>query len=640
MRIRTLHQASLAVAIVLVIGLAVASWLITAKLSKVSLSQKRAQIAANDISELLVLTHEYALYGEERAAQQWRVKYAAILLILEAGANDTIPVPPNAISEAKLLTTLFQQLVAVPPHKSDLQSRQQNLLLNRLHAGTQILADSIYTWGITTTGLREQTEHTYRILANTIPILMLLILAFITFLLNHRMLRPLSRLLQAVHATAQGDLSVRSATGTDDELGELSRTFDAMAIDLVAEMKQEIAERQKYERELELSREAATAGNRAKSEFLANMSHEIRTPMNGIMGMAQLLEYTQLTTEQQEYLRGIITSSENLLSLINDVLDLSKIESGKIELEQRNFSLRESVKDVIRAQLSLIHGKGLGIHSDIPAEVPDNLTGDQLRLKQILLNLLSNAIKFTTKGSIRVSVAVTERHDDIVLLTIGITDSGIGIASESIKKIFSPFVQADASTTRRYGGTGLGLAICVKLAELMGGSIRAESSEGVGSTFFLQLPFVVNEAVVTDHERITGYRPPLLRDGPPLRILLVDDQDINLLLAVSILRKAGHAVVEAHDGREAVEKWESDTFDAILMDIQMPVMSGIEATRTIREREKEVGGHIPIIAVTARALNEERDHIRRQGFDGYVAKPFVLTEMFDEIKRCTTPARP
>ncbi|NVN98052.1 MAG: response regulator [Geobacteraceae bacterium] len=376
---------------------------------------------------------------------------------------------------------------------------------------------------------------------------------------------------------------------------------------------------------------AAESANRAKSNFLANMSHEIRTPMNGLIGMVELLESTSLTDEQQKYLEVIRISSGNLLSLISEILDLSKIESSMMELEQLMFSLRESVSTIVKSQIFLAQNKGLSLEIEFAENLPDIVTGDQLRLKQVLLNLIGNAIKFTDQGGITISVVLQKRDGDTGFFRFNVADTGIGIKSDAINNIFDPFSQADSSTTRKYGGTGLGLTICKKLTELMGGEVSVESVEGKGSTFHISIPFIVNENETISTERIPIHDQAVPETGP-LHILLAEDNEINRDLFTIILKQAGHSLVIATNGMEAVEQWEKGGQDIIIMDVQMPGMDGVEATRIIRQ--KEAGSHIPIIALTAHAMSADREKFLQLGFDGYVSKPFNSSRLKEEIARC------
>ncbi len=396
----------------------------------------------------------------------------------------------------------------------------------------------------------------------------------------------------------------------------------------------DITDRKEFEREREKARELAETASRTKGEFLANMSHEIRTPLNSILGMVQLLAFTPMTEDQQECLQAIRSSSDSLLSLINNILDLSKVESGRMELEQRDFGLRALLQEVIGMQAPLIQGKALRLALNVPEEVPEHLVGDPLRLKQILLNLFGNAVKFTNDGGIRIAVEVHDNGGEKRILRFAVTDTGIGIPPEMLSRIFEPFTQADSSTTRRYGGTGLGLSICTRMAELMGGRVWAESMPGAGSTFFLEVPFAVRESERPVNE--AGETGPALirRTSMPLRFLLVDDQQTNRLVVSRILKLAGHAVVESSSGEEVLSIAGQERFDLILMDIELSGMSGIEAMQAIRRMEEGLGRRTPILAVTAHAMTGESERMVAKGFDGYIPKPIEFRLLFEEIGKC------
>ena len=455
--------------------------------------------------------------------------------------------------------------------------------------------------------------------------------ALTTAFIVHRIARPMAKITQTMRQVADGDLDYRIPyLDRTDEIGQLARALGVFRDSAV--------EKERMAGELlnsKIAAEAAEAANRLKSQFLANMSHEIRTPLNGVLGMAQAMEIDDLSPDQADRLRVIRDSGESLLQVLNHVLDISKIEAGKLDLCPVQFDVWTLVSGACATFAEAASAKGIGLDFAIAEEALGVWCGDEVRIRQVLLNLMSNAVKFTDQGQVRLDV---ERDEEG--LSFAVRDSGVGIDEAHLPKLFQKFSQVDDSNTRRFGGTGLGLAICRELSTLMGGDIVVHSTPGAGSVFRLNLPlsFAGMELAETAADPVSMIRPTPLGDQP-VRILAAEDNPANQKVLAALLAPLGARLTIVNNGLEVVEAWKKSGCDLVLMDIQMPEMGGVEASGRIRAAEIELGlPPVPIIALSANAMRHQVEEYLAAGMTAHVAKPIRLAELYAALRAALEPA--
>jgi len=634
---------------------------------------------------------EAILTGEQEQLQQAKLKSALISEALSTIITDgMVPDHISALAASsqkfyhQFLTQAiptYTKMLAFRPDEAMLQqaaeiNQQSKQLLLQFSKLEQNLANEM------TTQLQDitlQSKQHKQISAIVFIGAVLLSILFIYIIISRSILKPLRETVELANHMAGGDLSRKLTIHHHDEIGELAKAMNVMAGELESyysdmegkvkrrtarleqankQMALEEEQRQQAQQELIKALEAAKGSDRAKSAFLANMSHEIRTPMNGIIGMASLLAGTELNSRQQRYTNTITNSCESLLQIINDILDFSKVEAGKMELDNSNFNPHSTIASVTDFFAGQARDKNLNLFTLVDSAVPTTILGDEGRLRQIIINLVGNAIKFTKDGEIAIRVKAEEQHGEQITIRFAISDTGLGIPQEKIEHLFQPFTQADASTTRKFGGTGLGLSICQRLVELMDGEICVESSEGKGSTFWFtshfKLPSLTAELKDSGLVYSDGIGQPAGsgQDAPAphrhllgKRILIADDDATNIMVSEAILETMGCQPSSVLNGQEALAAVAKDDFDLILMDSQMPIMSGEEATTAIRAMHDSgkpqliKRSKIPIIALTADAIAGARQRFLKAGMDDYLSKPIRPETLQECLLRWLTPTK-
>lgn len=453
---------------------------------------------------------------------------------------------------------------------------------------------------------------------------------------------PISELANSMQSVSdENDYALRLTPRSNDELGSLFNSFNLMLEHI-----------QNRDEAIEEAKNIAETANRSKSEFLANMSHEIRTPMNGVLGMAELLENTELNDTQINYVQTIRRSGKTLVSVINDILDFSKVEAGQLTLEEQPFELSPLIEHVLELFKEPVNKKKLELVGHIIEPVPSHLLGDGMRLTQILINLIGNAVKFTHQGKITLTVSLKNESSQQAWLCFSVNDTGIGIAQDKLGTIFEAFRQADGSTSRQYGGTGLGLAISSQLIGLFGGDLQVESKPGLGSTFSFTIPFGKTNVMQLNRPSLELSKPVketgLAHKTPSAlsyaaftnfngKILVAEDNPVNQMLACDMLEQMGIETDVANNGREAFEAATTYRYGLILMDIQMPQVDGLEATALIRAHESKLAYNTPIAALTANAMTGDKGHFLNSGMDDYLSKPFHMKDLSALISRWIKP---